>query len=563
MKRFDLKYGIYALAIVLLIILFGFGSYMNDMKVDVLRTSQAAPINQKVIGGIVPNSPDRQSDIIDYFEKIKQIEKPETFVILAQTDVSSESTPLVVQNGRLDYDNKFIDTITEAKYVSVNNDLFDDHDEICSLVDRIKYSFPDARIVSVFFTKEAGSIDAYRFSRLLKGAVADSSRKVFVLGLTEFSNVKDPYLKELQDVTTERAFYNFDISALKKLKISSPLAIKSALYYFHFSQAKRPYMNDLYTFYTKEDAPEKMERVTILGFGDVMLGRAVRSLMDKHGLNYPFEKIAADIGGTDYVFANFEGPIKEFPVVTSKSISFRFKPDVVRVIKDAGITIVSIANNHALDQGWGGRDDTKKFLDAGGVSYFGHPKNTHEENVHISEISGSKVAFLGYDDTIFKIDADSAASYIRQLKAENDYVIISIHWGIEYKHTPTSRKVELAHTFVDAGADLIIGHHPHVVQTMEIYKDVPVFYSLGNFVFDQYFSQDTQEGLAIGAVLEKERTVIYLYPYAIPNSRPILMNVQEKAAFFDKFVAWGNYNEALTNAIKSGKIIIEKSQPRL
>lgn len=567
MKKLDLKYGMYALTIVLLIILFGFGSYMKDAKTDILQTTRTLEINQKVFGGIVPVSPQYQGDIIDYFEEIKKIEKPKTFVIVYQTEEPSQIAPVVTWKntyntpyGRMDYDNGFIDTITQADYVAIDNELFEDHDAIGSFVPYIKYSFPDAQVVPVLFSQNAGSFEAYKFSRLLKGAVSESGRKVFILGLTEFSNTDDFYLKELQDSTTQKSLYNFDIAALKRLKISNPLGLKSALYYFHFNQAKTPHPDDSYIYYTKEDeSAEKLQRVTLLGFGDVMLDRAVRSLMDKNGLNYPFEKIASDIGGTDYVFANFEGPIKEIPVATSKSISFRFKPDVVQVIKDAGITIVSIANNHALDQGWGGREDTKKFLQAGGISYFGHPKNEHDDNVLISNISGSRVAFLGYDDTIFKIDADAAAAYIEQLKAENDYVIISVHWGVEYVHTPTKRKIELAHRFVDAGADLVIGHHPHVVQTMEIYNGVPIFYSLGNFVFDQYFSTDTQEGLAIGAVLEEDQTVIYLYPYAIPNSQPTFLKNDDKTKFLEKFISWGSYDENLINQIKTSKIIVPRN----
>lgn len=565
MKAPDLKYGIYALAIVLLIILFGFGSYMDDLKTDVLATNKIVEINQKVFGGIAPVSPQHQGDVIDYFEEIKKIEKPATFVVLYQTDAYSQVAPLVTWKntyntpyGRLDYDNGFIDALINVDYVAIDNGLFDDHDAIGSFVPYIKYSFPDAQVVPVLFAKNAGSFEAYKFSRLLNEAVSKSGRKVFVLGLTEFSNADDIYLRELQNSTAQKVLYNFDIAALKRLKISSPLALKSALYYFHFNQAKTPNIDDLYIYYTKEDAPEKLQRVTLLGFGDVMLDRAVRSLMDNNGLSYPFEKIVGDIGGTDYVFANFEGPIKEIPVATSKSISFRFKPDVVQVIKDAGITIVSIANNHALDQGWGGREDTKKFLEAGGVSYFGNPKNEHDENVHISNISGSRVAFLGYDDTIFKIDVDAAAAYIQQLKAENDYVIVSVHWGVEYVHTPTSRKVELAHRFADAGADLVIGHHPHVVQTMEIYNGVPIFYSLGNFVFDQYFSTDTQEGLAIGAILDEDKTTVYLYPFAIPNSQPVFLNEGDKAKFLEKFISWGSYGEGLAAQIRNGKIEITR-----
>ncbi|MFC1655848.1 AmmeMemoRadiSam system protein B [Patescibacteria group bacterium] len=568
MKRFDLQFGIYALGIFLLIILFGFGSYVKDVKVDVLLAPQVVEIHQDVFGGIIPYDPNSPNEINEYFAEIKELENPKTFVIIDETDfITAPITvePIITHKngyktifGEVECDSEFVDKLLETDYITLASEDFYSFSASTPLVTSIKYSFKNARIVPIVLTSETASLDAYKLSRLLKKIVGESNKSVFVIAINKESPSSDPNMKELQMSTQERAFHNFDISTIKNLKTDSVLAIKTALYYFHFNQAKNPVFKNNFVYYTKEDAPEKMERVTLLGFGDVMLDRAVRSLMDKHGLNYPFQKIAGDIGGTDHVFANFEGPIKEFPVATSKSISFRFKPDVVQVVKDAGITIVSIANNHALDQGWGGRDDTKRFLEAGGVTYFGHPKNTHEENVHVSEISGSKVAFLGYDDTIFKVNVEDSAANIRQLKEENDYVIISIHWGAEYKHTPTNRKIELAHGFVDAGADLVIGHHPHVVQTMEIYNGVPVFYSLGNFVFDQYFSQDTQEGLAIGTIFEKDRTVIYLYPYAIPNSQPEFMSEGNKASFLEKFLSWGAYDESLAAQIREGKIEITR-----
>lgn len=301
--------------------------------------------------------------------------------------------------------------------------------------------------------------------------------------------------------------------------------------------------------------------VSMLSFGDLMLGRYVRTLMDQNGLYYPFEVIApvgedSFMHDYDIVMANLEGPIKEHYVPTSKSIAFRFKPDVVWEIQKAGIDIVSLANNHALDQGWGGREDSKKFLTEAGISYFGHPKNEVEDNVAYMIKGGRKFAFLGFDDTIFKINPEVAAEEIRRLDAENDYVIVSTHWGVEYVHTPTKRKVDLAHMYIDNGADLVIGHHPHVVQTMEIYNGVPIFYSLGNFVFDQYWSQPTQEGLAVGTEFSDEGLVLTLYPLKSVASQPMFMNEEESIMFIEKFITWGDFDEDFKNVIRSGKITL-------
>ena len=288
-----------------------------------------------------------------------------------------------------------------------------------------------------------------------------------------------------------------------------------------------------------------------------MLGRHVRFLMDTNSLDYPFRNIG-DLKGTDFVHANLEGPIKEQFINTGKGIEFKFKPDIVWPLKDSGINIVSIANNHALDQGWTGREDTKKHLTNAGIRYFGHPKNEIEDNAYITEIAGKKFSFIGFDDVVYKIDGDKARELIARLDGEVDYVVVSVHWGVEYVHNPTQRKQDFAHDWIDNGADFIIGHHPHVVQTMEIYKGVPIFYSLGNFVFDQYWSADTQEGMGFGAVIEEDSIVLYLFPYSLPNSQPEFMVGGARQAFLEKFVGWGGYDEELAEQIRTGKVEIKR-----
>ncbi|MFC1647585.1 CapA family protein [Patescibacteria group bacterium] len=388
----------------------------------------------------------------------------------------------------------------------------------------------------------------------LETARSYKSSKDFVVAVIKDSRDDDVF-DEIHQTTFERVIKNFEFERVKYLAITNPSEIKTALYYFDLIDANEVHHIDGIYYFTKGDQDRHMAPVTITAFGDVMLGRHVRILMDQNGLNYPFEK-AGDLKGTDFVHANFEGPIKEYAIPTSKSISFRFKPDVIWPLKESGINIVSIANNHALDQGWGGRDDTKRFLNEAGIRFFGHPKNEKENNVNITEVNDQKVAFIGYDDTIFKVDFEKTAQQIRDLEEQVDYTIISIHWGAEYKHKPLQRKVNMAHMFVDNGADLVIGHHPHVVQTMEIYNDVPIFYSLGNFVFDQYWSHDTQEGMGIGVELEPFQKTIYLYPYKLPNSQPEFMADSEKDAFLEKFITWGVYDEDLQIQIRQGKLDI-------
>lgn len=283
----------------------------------------------------------------------------------------------------------------------------------------------------------------------------------------------------------------------------------------------------------------------ILAFGDAMLDRGVRQYMDKYGSDYPFEKIADDIAQVanenTFVFLNLEGPVLDRARVLSGGLYFSFKPDGVDAMTRAGFNIVNLANNHTFNQREKGFDDTHRILSEKGVNYFGIPIKSREKDVYIENFGGGTVAFIGYDDVLSAIDIENAKELIVKMAEENDYVIVSVHWGEEYKVHQNNHQEELGHMFVDAGADAVIGHHPHVVQPMEMYNGKPIFYSLGNFVFDQYFSQNTQQGLAVHMIFEKkyfgdeEETLIEFHPFNIPKSQPDFMEGNDKDEFLERY----------------------------
>ena len=138
-------------------------------------------------------------------------------------------------------------------------------------------------------------------------------------------------------------------------------------------------------------------------------------------------------------------------------------------------------------------------------------------------------------------------------KAEPDkFLIAFMHWGIEYKTNNSKAQQDLAHKMVEAGADLIIGSHPHVVQNIELYKNKLIFYSLGNFIFDQYFSKNVQQGLAVGLEIYKDKLVYAIYPIQSVKSQPNLMSDEDKAKFLADLAA--RSSKELDMQINSGEI---------
>lgn len=264
--------------------------------------------------------------------------------------------------------------------------------------------------------------------------------------------------------------------------------------------------------------------VRMLFFGDLMLGRYVRTIIDKNGADSLFQKIRQEKsyfdGYADLIIANLEGPIVSNPIYHSSGTTFGFHQSSADIIKKSGIQLVSLANNHTLDRGQKGLEETKKYLTDAGVEFFGDPILPVDKDVLVKNIRGETFAFVGLHDATRRLDEKKAAELIKKYDPKVDHIIVFIHWGIEYRDHPSERQQTLAHLFIDNGADLIIGHHPHWVQTHEKYRNTDIFYSLGNFIFDQYWSDKTQHGLAVEVEWTSSGTTAVELPLSLYKSIP-------------------------------------------
>lgn len=241
--------------------------------------------------------------------------------------------------------------------------------------------------------------------------------------------------------------------------------------------------------------------INLLFVGDIMLDRGIKYYADKNGgYDFIFEKVADTLKQNDLVIANLEGPITDNKSVsygtkraTPKNYIFTFDPIVTRHLFENKIRLVSLGNNHTLNFGEKGLESTKKYLDDEKISYFGAPGG---ENNIIKKISKTKIAFINYNQFAGDLATD-VTNKIKKLKTEVDFIFVYSHWGNEYEITPSNAQKKLAHQFIDAGADLVIGSHPHVIQTIEEYKGKRIYYSLGNFIFDQHFEEQVRNGLGV------------------------------------------------------------------
>ncbi|HOX21715.1 MAG TPA: CapA family protein [Candidatus Paceibacterota bacterium] len=329
------------------------------------------------------------------------------------------------------------------------------------------------------------------------------------------------------------------------------LTLTAAAAAFLFLNKKPPETNPTIS---PSPSPQNNE-VAVLFLGDVMLSRGVAyQIYQNNDLYYPFYNIRALLQQNDFVFANFESPLIPGRQIHTGEMAFRVDENLAPVLKGLNFSILSLANNHMLDFGQKGLSNTLKILDENKIQYIGAGENYQEAHQYkILEKNDIKIAFLAYNDndvilatneatenrpgTAF-MDLGALKMDLAEAKKSADFVIISIHSGTEYEENPNNRQIKFAHAAIDSGANLVIGHHPHVVQPIEKYENGYIFYSLGNCVFDQAWSKETTEGIAAQIVFTKnEIKDIKILPLLIENySQPKIISQNDNQETFQGII---------------------------
>jgi poly-gamma-glutamate capsule biosynthesis protein CapA/YwtB (metallophosphatase superfamily) len=291
-------------------------------------------------------------------------------------------------------------------------------------------------------------------------------------------------------------------------------------------------------------APEPDQEITMVAVGDIMLARKVERLMQQHGRDYPLLEVKERLRQPDLTFGNLECAVSDRGTpLPGKGIWLRASPEVLPQLETSGFDILSIANNHSLDYDAEAFLDTLDLLEQTGIATVGGGKDIiGARSPRVMTVKGVRIGFLAYTemaDTFWSYDyprkfkatetEPGVAPYdyaaiiedVVDLRDQADLLVLSVHWGTEYSHYPSSLQREHAHGMIDAGADVIVGHHPHVVQGVEVYNGGLIAYSLGNFVFDQNQSDKTREGLVMELKADKSGiTQANLYPVIIRESQP-------------------------------------------
>lgn len=298
-------------------------------------------------------------------------------------------------------------------------------------------------------------------------------------------------------------------------------------------------------------APETENPITLLFAGDIMLDRGVTYQIEKQGNNdfrFPFLKIASEIQKADLAIANLESQISDKGIKVGSIYSFRANPKTIEGLTFAGFDILGLANNHAFDYGKQALSDSINRLLETNINPVGAGNESQAFAPAIKTVKETTIAIFAYTDQgpetwqankenigvalVSKENLERVKADISLAKKLANIVIVSFHSGQEYQTEPTETQISFSRAFIDAGADIVVCHHSHVIQPEEKYKDGYIFYGLGNFVFDQGFSPETMKGKIVEVVVEDKKI-----------KRVLAKEIKINEFFQPELIPWANEDQ--------------------
>ncbi len=310
------------------------------------------------------------------------------------------------------------------------------------------------------------------------------------------------------------------VMVLRRTPIAIMLTISGIVVFFIYLSTARSNANEANAILDSSFvATSSTAHAKLLFVGDIFLDRYIRQTARNHGEDFLFTCADPLHKRVDAVVGNLEGPITDNDSVSegteigsAENYQFTFPSTTGALLRKHNIQIVNLGNNHIANFGRDGIRATRAYLREAGVEYFGGIEG--DEPVHEATIGGVPLAFVSYN-AFYGTSSRAVADTIAKEKANGKFVIVFAHWGEEYT-TESIMLRERAELFATSGARLIVGSHPHVVLPHEMIDATPTYYSLGNYMFDQYWNDDVREGLALevdiadGEVSIQEHRVVLL-----------------------------------------------------
>jgi poly-gamma-glutamate synthesis protein (capsule biosynthesis protein) len=481
------------------------------------------------VGIVVPHHDMVAATRAAYLSQVASLTKPETIIIVSPDHFNAVTAPIVTSDrrwqtsaGEILPDNDLIDRLG----LTIQNEPFPSEHGITSLLKDIRQNFSHSTLVPILLSRSATYTDVVQLTVRLY----EECPRCLLVASVDFSHTNDAMVADLHDILTLRELLEVDSEALyKDAEVDSPESLIAlttwAILHNHrsfslFSQTNSGFLSGtrsgemtthLIGGYYPGEAKSRMETITFMAAGDLLLSRGVHHHLAKQPR--ALEKLGERFfWGVDVSLVNFEGYFSDAfdqSVWTQEPPLFPVYSTLSKYLDYLRITTVNLANNHSADGGASGFAKTLQELQRKNISVIGDTANIAESTVLIEEIGGVKVAFIGvYTHRPFS----NLIETIEKLSQSDHHVVVYAHWGEEFATVSNAVQQQMARDWIDAGADMILGSHPHVVQEFAVYKGRPIAYSLGNFIFDQNGGPDVQVGAVVGGKFDETSLSIFLVP---------------------------------------------------
>lgn len=541
-----MKYNKFPIIIaILLFCIAGYEIYISNInKID-------------ISGIIVPHhdmvSEQRQQFMTEVASKIKQ---PDTIILVSPNhyetglnDIQTNQQVWYLKSGDIQPDKKILDSI---KGISDNDPIsFNNEHGIKNILGDINNYFPKSKIVPIIL-KQSVTID--RLNQLNE-ILTKNCNNCLMISSVDFSHYQPALLANLHDNQTIRALNNIDEDAiLNKSEVDSPATLTLLAKWTKSHNCDKfvlknhtnsdiinntPDMEStshIFGWYQSGSKTVPENSVSFIVGGDMMFGRNISHYFLDNGLQTSLNQLGDRVfWGTDAGIINLEGPISAIPVEDNTdpdNVTFNFQPNTIQALKYLKVNAVSLANNHTLNSGQDGLDTTRRLLNKSGIQTIGDPENANSDYIGTFNGQNLKLYVFGVNEISTSVDISAQITEIK--KDANNRVLVFAHWGTEYYNSHTDQQQQSAHSWIDAGADIVIGSHPHVIEDSEVYKGKPIIYSIGNLLFDQNFSEETQQGLLIAGEFKDNGLYLFALPVKSINYKPSMISDDKKAEVLDK-----------------------------
>jgi len=476
--------------------------------------------------------------------------------------------------GILNSDCENISKLEKQGVLNIDEYPFKKEHGISGIIPFIKKSLPNAKIIPIIIKETLSENDLNKFVDSLYATLGNN---VLIIGSFDFSHYLPDNVAQFHDKKSISVIKNFDYIGLKTTEIDSVPGLEITMRYMekegalNFNLIANTNSSQILHDPTIEETTSYINgsfsignkaldnTATISTFGDMMLDRFVRQKINTNSNSYPFDKIKRFLIGSDIVVANAEGVFTSYPSetlnVSNAPLKFTFDLTNLTMLNKLGFTLFSQANNHALDFGKQGLKESGQAIEKFGMNWFGDPLNKNL-NSFTTTIRGQKITFIGYHQ-FSPQGFDITLNEIQSAKKNSDFVVVYPHWGMEYNQEVTETQIKNAYAFIDAGADVIIGSHPHVIEPIEIYKNKAIFYSLGNFIFDQDSVGPTSEGLSVGIAITPQKISYYLFPLDIRNAQASLMSYDRRSKVLSDIAERSFIQDEMKKSIKNGILTLD------